>query len=35
LTEGRKFIAELIEFATQPRFVYRHRWRVGDLVVLR
>jgi alpha-ketoglutarate-dependent 2,4-dichlorophenoxyacetate dioxygenase len=31
--EGRKLIAELIEFATQPRFVYRHRWRVGDLVV--
>jgi alpha-ketoglutarate-dependent 2,4-dichlorophenoxyacetate dioxygenase len=31
--EGRRLIAELIEFATQPRFVYRHRWRVGDLVV--
>ncbi len=31
--EGRKLIAELIEFATQPRFVHRHRWRVGDLVV--
>ena len=31
--EGRKLIRELIEFATQPRFVYRHSWRVGDLVV--
>lgn len=31
--EGRKLIRELIEFAAQPPFVYRHRWRVGDLVV--
>jgi alpha-ketoglutarate-dependent 2,4-dichlorophenoxyacetate dioxygenase len=31
--EGRRLIAELIDFATQPRFVYRHPWRVGDLVV--
>jgi alpha-ketoglutarate-dependent 2,4-dichlorophenoxyacetate dioxygenase len=31
--EGRKLLAELIGFATQPRFVYRHQWRVGDLVV--
>ena len=31
--EGRRLIAELIERATQPQFVYRHRWRVGDLVV--
>jgi taurine dioxygenase len=23
----------LREFATQPRFVYEHRWRAGDLVV--
>lgn len=31
--EGRRLIAGLIDFATQPRFVYRHQWRVGDLVV--
>ena len=31
--EGRRLIAELIAFATQPDFVYRHRWRKGDLIV--
>jgi alpha-ketoglutarate-dependent 2,4-dichlorophenoxyacetate dioxygenase len=31
--EGRKLIDELVAFATQPQFVYQHRWRVGDLVV--
>jgi alpha-ketoglutarate-dependent 2,4-dichlorophenoxyacetate dioxygenase len=31
--EGRRLIDELIEFATQPQFVFQHRWRVGDLVV--
>jgi len=31
--EGRRLIEELIAFATEPRFVYRHRWRVGDLVM--
>jgi alpha-ketoglutarate-dependent 2,4-dichlorophenoxyacetate dioxygenase len=33
LAEGRKLVEELIEFATQPQFVYQHRWRVGDLVM--
>ncbi len=33
LEEGRRLIEELIAFATQPRFVYQHRWRVGDLVL--
>ena len=33
LDEGRKLIRELIELATRPQFVYRHQWRVGDLVV--
>jgi alpha-ketoglutarate-dependent 2,4-dichlorophenoxyacetate dioxygenase len=33
LEEGRKLIEELIQFATQLQFVYRHRWRVGDLVM--
>lgn len=31
--EGRALLDELMEFATQPRFVYVHRWRVGDLVI--
>jgi alpha-ketoglutarate-dependent 2,4-dichlorophenoxyacetate dioxygenase len=31
--EGRALLAELIEFATQPQFVYRHKWQVGDLVI--
>jgi alpha-ketoglutarate-dependent taurine dioxygenase len=33
LDEGRALLARLLEWATQPRFVYRHRWRVGDLVI--
>jgi alpha-ketoglutarate-dependent 2,4-dichlorophenoxyacetate dioxygenase len=31
--KGRALIEELIAFATQPRFVYQHRWTVGDLVI--
>ena len=31
--EGERFLAELNAFATQPRFVYAHRWRDGDLVI--
>ncbi|MBV9858587.1 MAG: TauD/TfdA family dioxygenase [Alphaproteobacteria bacterium] len=31
--EGRAFIAWLNDFATQPQFRYRHRWREGDLVI--
>lgn len=31
--EGRLLLRELIEHATQPAFVYRHRWRTGDLVI--
>lgn len=31
--EGRALLSELLEFATQTRFVYRHRWRAGDLVI--
>ncbi len=33
IEEGSKLIEELIAFATQPQFVYQHRWRVGDLVM--
>jgi alpha-ketoglutarate-dependent taurine dioxygenase len=31
--EGRGLLDEILAWATQPRFVLRHRWRVGDLVV--
>ena len=31
--EGRLLLRDLIEHATQPEFVYRHSWRVGDLVI--
>jgi alpha-ketoglutarate-dependent 2,4-dichlorophenoxyacetate dioxygenase len=31
--EGRALLDELTAFATQPRFVYSHRWQVGDLVM--
>ncbi|MBL8385930.1 MAG: TauD/TfdA family dioxygenase [Burkholderiales bacterium] len=30
--EGRRLVVEASEFATQPQFVYRHKWRSGDLV---
>jgi alpha-ketoglutarate-dependent 2,4-dichlorophenoxyacetate dioxygenase len=31
--EGRSLLRELLEFATQPQFVYRHVWRQHDLVM--
>lgn len=31
-TAGREFVVEVSQFATQPQFVYRHQWQVGDLV---
>jgi alpha-ketoglutarate-dependent 2,4-dichlorophenoxyacetate dioxygenase len=31
--EARAFIRDLTEHATQPRFVYSHKWRVGDMVM--
>ena len=33
IPEARVFLRDLIEHATQPRFVYRHMWRAGDLVM--
>jgi len=33
LPEGRLLLRDLIEHATQRQFVYRHVWRVGDLVI--
>ena len=31
--EGRLLLRDLIEHATQARFVYRHSWRAADLVI--
>ena len=31
--EGRLLLHDLIEHATQPRFVYRHQWQPEDLVI--
>jgi alpha-ketoglutarate-dependent 2,4-dichlorophenoxyacetate dioxygenase len=33
IPEGRLLLHDLIEHATQPEFVHRHAWRVGDLVI--
>jgi alpha-ketoglutarate-dependent 2,4-dichlorophenoxyacetate dioxygenase len=33
IPEGRLLLRDLIEFATQREFVYRHVWRKGDLVI--
>jgi len=33
LPEGRLLLRDLTEHATQREFVYRHAWRVGDLVI--
>ncbi len=30
---GRALLDELLDFAVQDRFVYRHRWAVADLVI--
>ena len=31
--EGLELIDELVEWATQERFVYRHKWQLGDVLV--
>lgn len=31
--DGRALLDRLLSWCTQPRFVLRHRWRAGDLVV--
>ena len=33
IPESRMFLRDLVEFATQPKFVYSHQWRLNDLVV--
>jgi alpha-ketoglutarate-dependent taurine dioxygenase len=31
--DGLALVDELVEWATQDRLVYRHKWRVGDVVM--
>jgi alpha-ketoglutarate-dependent 2,4-dichlorophenoxyacetate dioxygenase len=31
--ESRALIDELMDFATQPQFIYAHKWRDGDMVI--
>jgi alpha-ketoglutarate-dependent 2,4-dichlorophenoxyacetate dioxygenase len=31
--ESKALIEELIAFATQPRFIYAHKWRQGDILI--
>jgi taurine dioxygenase len=31
--EGLKLVDELVEWATQERFVFTHKWRVGDVLM--
>jgi alpha-ketoglutarate-dependent 2,4-dichlorophenoxyacetate dioxygenase len=33
IPEGRLLLRDLIDHATQSQFVYRHAWRLGDLVI--
>jgi alpha-ketoglutarate-dependent 2,4-dichlorophenoxyacetate dioxygenase len=33
IDEGRRLLRDLLEHATQPPFVFQHRWRVGDCVM--
>jgi alpha-ketoglutarate-dependent taurine dioxygenase len=31
--EGRALLGELHTWSTQPKFVYRHEWQVGDMII--
>lgn len=31
--KGRQLVGELIKFVTQEEFVYRHKWRQGDILI--
>lgn len=33
IAEGRMLLMDLLEHATQPEFVYKHKWRPNDLVI--
>ena len=32
-SDAKALIGELMAFATQPRFVFAHKWRVGDVLI--
>jgi alpha-ketoglutarate-dependent taurine dioxygenase len=31
--EGQKLLQELLDWVTQPKFIYRHEWSEGDLLI--
>jgi alpha-ketoglutarate-dependent taurine dioxygenase len=31
--EGRMLLCRLMEWATQPQFIYHHKWTIGDLLI--
>jgi taurine dioxygenase len=31
--EGKKLVDDLVDYATQERFVYRHKWQAGDFLM--
>ncbi len=31
--EAMALVDELVEWATQEQFVFRHKWRVGDVLI--
>ena len=31
--EADRLLAELMQWSTQPHYVYRHDWQMGDLVM--
>jgi alpha-ketoglutarate-dependent taurine dioxygenase len=33
LREGWALLTRLRDWATQPQFVYRHEWKLGDMVI--
>jgi alpha-ketoglutarate-dependent 2,4-dichlorophenoxyacetate dioxygenase len=33
VADGRLLLLDLNAHATQPQFVYRHEWRIGDLLI--
>ncbi|WP_373079884.1 TauD/TfdA dioxygenase family protein [Zhongshania sp.] len=33
LAEGNKLLCRLLDWSTQPQYVYRHRWQAGDFLL--